>query len=103
MLPRFDQTAAAESRVIPSISVGTYSILRDHQCSRFNAENLLYMQLLDILLQVLKDLQDKKFIQWPKVYLHPTCEPEAADLKAKILSLRGEVAASAGEFLIFRS
>ena len=58
------------------------------------------VQLLDILLQVIKNLEDKKFLQWPKVYLHPTCETEAADLKAKILSLRGEILASAGELFM---
>lgn len=56
-----------------------------------------FLQLLDVLQEVLKDLQDKKLLRWPKVYLHPSCESEAADLKAKILRLRGEVAASAGK------
>lgn len=58
---------------------------------------LLPVQLLDVLQEVLKDLQDKKLLRWPKIYLHPSCESEAADLKAKIIRLRGEVAASAGK------
>ena len=61
------------------------------------------MQLVEVLLQVLKDLDTRKFLQWPKVYLHPSCGAEAADLKAKISSLRGEVLATAGELFVSKS
>ena len=53
---------------------------------------------MEVLLGVMQELEGAGFLKWPKVFLHPNCEPEAASLKTMITALKGEVASSAGKF-----
>lgn len=48
---------------------------------------------------MLKDLEDKKILLWPKIFIHPSCDGEIPLLKDMITSLKGTIAPKVGKHL----